>query len=76
MISQPVFRSGDSPVFDSDYRENHVQGAVGRRDTIEANIGESLASLTERAYGVNTPYYRERIMSANGNLKGTVYVPR
>lgn len=76
MINTPIFRSGDSDVFDNDRREDHVQAAIGRRDTIEANENESLASITERAYGVNTPYYRNRILSANGNLKGTVYVPR
>lgn len=45
-------------------------------DTLEAYPGESLASITTRAYGSNTPRNRARITSANATLEGTINVPR
>ncbi|QOI67166.1 hypothetical protein SEA_LUZDEMUNDO_22 [Microbacterium phage LuzDeMundo] len=74
-FQRPIFRTGDSPVFDQDVSFG-VDGAARRADTFDANENESLASITERAYGVNTPEFRERIERANANLKGTINVPR
>lgn len=45
-------------------------GATPRADTITIQPNETLASITERAYGANTSEYRSRILHANGNLDG------
>lgn len=47
-----------------------------RHDTLEVYPGETLAQITQRAYGANTPRLRDRIRGANANLEGTVNVPR
>ena len=53
-----------------------TSGAVPRHDTIEALPGESLASITQRAYGENSSVKRQKIVNANGNLNGVINVPR
>jgi len=45
-------------------------------EVMETYPGETLAQITERAYGANTPRLRARIRAANANLEGTVNVPR
>lgn len=70
-------------LFDSgDKREGktRVRGAkddAPRYDTLDAYPGESLASITTRAYGANTERNREKIRQANNaDLRGTIRVPR
>jgi hypothetical protein len=52
------------------------QGAQPRADVLSVNDGETLGSITERAYGANTPELRDRITRANGNLSGEIIAPR
>jgi len=49
--------------------------AVRRSNTLTANDGESLGSITLRAYGANTPELRNRIVNANASLSGEIVVP-
>lgn len=52
-------------------------GAVSpHADVIETFPDDTLASVTERAYGANTPRLRQKINRANSNLEGTVNAPR
>lgn len=53
----------------------HTYGAAPKSRTIEAYPGESLASITERAYGTNTSVNRQKIRKANGTLDGSINVP-
>ncbi len=75
-FQRPILRAGESPVFDSEVPTNQSVGAVRRFDKFQVNDGESIASVTQRAYGVNTPEFRERIEAANPRLEGTINVPR
>jgi hypothetical protein len=51
-------------------------GAIPRADEVTATPGESIASITERAYGANTPGNRQKINNANSNLDGQIRIPR
>jgi len=51
-------------------------GVAPRADSIETFPGDTLATITKRAYGANTQENRERIRNANANLEGTIRVPR
>lgn len=51
-------------------------GAVRRSDVVAANPGESLASITQRAYGANSAENRAKIVGANATLSGDIVVPR
>lgn len=53
-----------------------TRGATPRYDKIEALPGESLASLTYRAYGENNSVKRQKIVNANATLDGVINVPR
>jgi hypothetical protein len=53
-----------------------TSGAVPRADYIEIYPGDTLATITTRAYGANTPENRERIRGANASLEGLIRVPR
>lgn len=50
--------------------------AVPKADNVIAGDGDTLASITQRAYGANTPELQERIKRANGSLTGSVRAPR
>lgn len=50
--------------------------APPKADEIVTGIGDTLASITQRAYGHNGRAAQERILAANGNLSGTVRAPR
>jgi len=52
------------------------RGATRAATTMNAFPGDTLASITERAYGANTPELRARIMRANATLTGEINVPR
>lgn len=49
--------------------------AIRRAKVITANEGESLGSITLRAYGANTPELRNKIVNANASLNGEIIVP-
>lgn len=50
--------------------------AVRRAETLLVNEGESLGSITMRAYGANTRALRDKISQANANLTGSVVIPK
>jgi len=51
-------------------------GAMPNAGSLQANIGETLASITLRAYGANTPDNRRKIREANASLTGIIRVPK
>jgi hypothetical protein len=53
-----------------------TSGTQPKYDTLKAEPGETLGSITERAYGSNNPTNRQKIMNANASLTGEIRVPR
>ncbi len=50
--------------------------AAPRSSVVVTGAGDTLASVTERAYGHNSRAAQARILAANGNLDGSVIAPR
>lgn len=53
-----------------------TSGVDPRHDTLTANAGEGIGSITLRAYGANTTENRQKIRNANASLTGEIRVPR
>lgn len=70
------FRFSDGSVREGKTRFRTGAAAPRHADVITANTGESLGSITERAYGINTPGNRAKIVGANATLDGEIIVPR
>lgn len=62
----------------------HVKSVTPKTDavatraatTYQADPNETLGSITTRAYGVNSDYYRHRIEQANTTLDGQIVIPK
>jgi hypothetical protein len=54
---------------------HHEYGAQPNARQLLAMPGETLGSITLRAYGANTANYRQKILSANASLNGAINVP-
>lgn len=50
--------------------------AIPQSGLLRVNDGESIASITERAYGANTWEYQQKLKLANGRLAGDIIVPK
>lgn len=51
-------------------------GVAPASHTLEVYPGENIDSIVRRAYGTNTQQYRDKLLSANATLEGTINVPR
>ena len=68
-LNNGVFREGKT-------RFGTGAAALPKADSMLVNEGETLGSITARAYGANTAENRRKIQSANGSLTGTIRIPR
>lgn len=53
-----------------------AHAAEPKHDVVVTGAGDTLASVTQRAYGHNSRAAQERILAANANLDGFVKAPR
>jgi hypothetical protein len=76
MTNQPTKWAVDDATEPYDNDVHATFGAAPLSDTIDATLTDTVGTLAEKAYGHNSQGNREKIMRANGNLKGSIRVPR